>query len=246
MSTLEKIKQLRSETGLSMTLIKEAVETYTTLEEARAYLQTLKIEDTHDMVAKKGSVKVMIKDDVAVLFEVNAMTDFVTSHQAFITFMETLSQVLLQNPLTPYEEIFNLPYDHRTVEEARIQLEMTISEHVKISRVEYVKKEANQVFGAYQHHNHRMATLIVTELGDVEHANLIAKHVAALGALHPVWKKTVIDQILQSTVFGKDITVFDYLSEVSATLLYASRYELGESMTEHLSCSLLKKEACSS
>ena len=246
MSSLEKIKQLRSETGLSMTLIKEAVEKHATLEEARHYLHTLRIEDSHDMVAKKGMVKVIIKEDVALLFEVNAMTDFVTSHQAFITFIDTLSEVLINHPMTPYDQVSKLPFDNHHVEDARIQLEMTISEHVKISRVEYIKKTPTQVFGMYQHHNHRMATLIVTESGDEAHANVIAKHVAALGALHPVWKKTVIDQILQSTVFGKDVTVSQYLDEVSATLLYASRYELGESMTEHLSCSLLNKEACSS
>lgn len=246
MTTLDLIKTLRAETGLSMQVIKSAVETYQTLEATREYLKTLRIENTHDMVAKKGVCKVSIKDDIALLFEVNAMTDFITSHPAFMAFINTLEKVLLDHPLTPFEQVSHLPFNHQTVEKARIELEMIVSEHVVISRVEYVKKTNTQVFGTYQHHNFRSATLIVLEGGDSEHANTLAKHVTALGALTPKWKQTILDQIQSSTLFGQETVVSLYLEEVNAQLLYASRFELGETMDQHLSCSLLSKEVCSS
>jgi elongation factor Ts len=246
MTTLDMIKKLRSETGLSMQVIKDAVNSHQTIEETRAYLKTLRIENTHDMIAKKGVCKVSIKDDIAVIYEVNAMTDFVTSHKAFIEFITHLEGVLLNHPLTPFENILQLPFQGQTVEEARVELEMKISEHVVISRVEYVKKTETQVFGHYQHHNFRSATLVVLESGNETYANQLAKHVAALGALTPKWKQTILEQILSSTIFGAEIMVSSYIEQVDAKLLFTSRFELGETMDQHLSCSLLSKEVCSS
>jgi translation elongation factor EF-Ts len=67
-----------------------------------------------------------------------------------------------------------------------------------------------------------------------------------MGVLTPKWKQTIIDQILNSTLYHKDQTVKDYVLENQLEFVFASRYELGETMEEHLSCSLLKQEACSS
>lgn len=250
--SIELIKQLRKETGLSLSVIKEAVESYSDVDQMRAYLDTLRIEDTHDQVAKKGRVVVSTKGDIAILIEVNAMTDFVSSHPAFDTFMKTFEDVLFKHPMTPFEHILNLPYEETTVSDARIKLEMQIGEHVKITRVSYVKKTQNQVFGTYQHHNYRSASLVVleqlkTHIEDLEScAKVVATQVASMGVLTPKWKQTVIDQILNSTLYHKEQTVKAYVLENQLEFVFASRYELGETMEEHLSCSLLKKEACSS
>jgi elongation factor Ts len=250
--SIELIKKLREETGLSFTVIKEAVNKHEDIDSMRAYLQALRMENTHDQVAKKGRVVVSVKDDIGLLFEVNAMTDFVSSHKAFNAFIHTLETVLLNHPMTPFDDIFILPFEDTTVSDARIKLETRIGEHVKITRVSYVKKTENQVFGLYQHHNFRSASLIVLEKLNIDAhdyescSKVIATHVASMGVLTPKWKQTVIDQILQSTLHDKEQTVKNYLLEQKFNLVYASRFELGETMEEHLSCSLLKKEACSS
>ncbi len=244
MTQLESIKKLRSETGLSMSLIKEALEKTSSLEDARAYLKAYRQEDKHDQVGKKGMVVAKIEGETAILYEVNAMTDFVTTHQAFTTFVDDLGELLMKNPKTSLEALHGLKMGDSTVEDKRIQLETIIGEHVKISRFESVIKSHTQHFGMYQHFNHKSATIVVLEGGSQDHANMIAKQVTAIGALHPVWKKTVIDQILASTLFGKDISVGAFLNDVQSSLLHTSRFELGETMTEHLSCSLLSKEAC--
>lgn len=244
MTQIETIKKLRQETGLSMALIKEAVDKTTSFEDAYEYLKAYRQEDKHDQVGKKGMVVAKVIDDTAILYEVNAMTDFVTTNEAFTHFVDALGEVLMKHPKTSLELLSQLNMHDSTVEDQRIQLETKIGEHVQISRFESVVKTNNQHFGIYQHFNHKSATVVVLEGGNDEHANMIAKQVTAIGALHPVWKKTVIDQILSSTLFGHDITVETYLKDAEASLVHTSRYELGEEMTEHLSCSLLSKEAC--
>jgi translation elongation factor EF-Ts len=250
--SIEIIKKLREETGLSFAVIKEAVNKYEDIDAMRAYLHALRIEDTHDQVAKKGRVVVSVKEDIGLLFEVNAMTDFVSSHPAFNTFINTLEEVLLKHPMTPFDDVFLLPFEDSTVSDARIKLETLIGEHVKITRVSYVMKTKNQVFGIYQHHNFRSASLVVLEklssnsMQNESAAKVIATHVASMGALTPKWKQTIIDQILKSTLYHQEIMVHAYLIEHHFDFVFASRFELGETMEEHLSCSLLKKEACSS
>lgn len=250
--SIQWIKMLREETGMSYKVIKDAVTLHSDIDSVRNHLASLRIEDTHDLVAKKGRVVVATKDDLALLFEVNAMTDFVSSHQAFDAFVKTLERVLLNHPMTPLKDVLSLPFEDQTVNDARIKLEMRIGEHVTITRVSYVKKTKQQVFGLYQHHNFRSASLIVLQLTQLDtlyadvFAKTIATHVASLGVLIPKWKQSVIDQILQSTLYDKGQTVHAYVSEGHLEFVFASRYELGETMNEHLSCSLLKQEACSS
>jgi translation elongation factor EF-Ts len=166
--------------------------------------------------------------------------------------MNTLEEVLLKHPMTPFDDVFLLPFEDSTVSDARIKLETLIGEHVKITRVSYVMKTKNQVFGVYQHHNFRSASLVVLEklssntLQNESAAKVIATHVASMGVLTPKWKQTIIDQILKSTLYHQEIMVHVYLIEHHFDFVFASRFELGETMEEHLSCSLLKKEACSS
>lgn len=244
MSTIELIKRLRQETGLSMSVIKEAVTTHQTYDAAKAYLEQYRQEDQHDMVGKKGMVVARVDGHVGILYEVNAMTDFVTTNQAFVDFVSDLGTLLLNNPKVSLDDIPHMHMQSSTVEDARIKLETLIGEHVKISRFESVVKLEGQHFGVYQHHNHKSATITVLQGGSEDVANMIAKQVTAIGALYPKWKKTVIDQILQSTLFGTEHSVQTYLEEAQATLAFASRFEIGEAMTEHLSCSLLNKDAC--
>ena len=244
MTNIERIKKLRQETGLSMALIKDAVENEATYEKALDYLKQYRQEDKHDQVGKKGMVVTKYKDNVAILYEVNAMTDFVNTHPAFQTFVESLGDLLLAHPKISLEDIAELQMGDSTVEDHRVKLETLIGEHVKISRFESVMKTDAQIFGFYEHFNHKSATIVIIEGGEKQHAETLAKQITAIGALYPKWKKTVIDQILASTLFGQEMTVEDYLNEAHATLVYTSRFELGEAMTEHLSCSLLNEEAC--
>jgi len=53
MTPIERIKKLRQETGLSMVLIKEAVEKEHDYESALTYLKQFRQEDKHDQVGKK-------------------------------------------------------------------------------------------------------------------------------------------------------------------------------------------------
>ena len=244
MTVIESIKKLRQETGLSMALIKKAVEKEHDYESALAYLKQYRQEDKHDQVGKKGMVVIKSKGNIAILYEVNAMTDFVQTHPAFISFVEDLGHVLMGNPKASLDTVLSLEMGDTTVDDHRVRLETLIGEHVKISRFESVVKNDSQQFGLYQHFNHKSATVIILDGGDERHANTIAKQITAIGALYPKWKSTVIDQILASVLFGAEQTVRDYLTEAKATLVHTSRYELGEAMTEHLSCSLLSKDAC--
>ena len=97
------------------------------------------------------------------------------------------------------------------------------------------------------HYNYSSASVVILESNDHhvdEDANLVAKQVTALGVLYPKWKQTIIDQVSQSDLLGQSVTVSDFLSKKEAQLIHATRYELGESMQEHLSCSLVADTFC--
>lgn len=249
MTPMEKIKLLREETGLSLSHIKNAVETTATIDEARVVLYQLRIEDQHTKVAKKGMVRIVSKDQIAILYEVNALTDFVHKHETFIQFVDDIGQILIDNPTSDINKLHQYSIHQQTVEDYRLQVETKIAERVVISRISVIEKKSHQTFGFYVHHNFSNAAVVVieSEVKNIEEeANQIAKQVTALGALHAKWKQTIIDQILQSNLLGKPETVQEYLSNKNATLLHATRYELGESMQEHLSCSLVADTFCQS
>ena len=247
MTIMEKIKVLRDETGLSLSHIKKAVEDSSTLDEARSLLSQLRIQDQHSQVAKKGMVRVVSRDNIAILYEVNALTDFVTKHETFIQFVEDLGILLIDHPNIDVHDIKNLMIGNQTLEDYRQKVETVIAERVVISRVSTIEKTNDQTFGIYMHYNDSSAAVVVLENDPSsiqEHANQVAKQVTALGALYPKWKQTIIDQVLQSDLLGQSITVSDYLAQHHTQLLHATRYELGESMQEHLSCSLVADTFC--
>jgi elongation factor Ts len=247
MTTIEKIKCLRDETGLSLSHIKNAVEKTHTLDEARDFLNQLRIQDQHTQVAKKGMVRINATGNYAFLYEINALTDFVTKHESFIQFVEDIGSLLVNHPKITVEAFHKLKINNQTVEDYRLQVETKIAEHVVISRISTIEKLDYQTFGFYMHHNFSSAAVVILESQNKdlsEEAYQIAKQVTALGALYPKWKQTIIDQILHSDLLGQPITVFNYLSNKEAQLLHATRYELGESMQEHLSCSLVANTFC--
>ena len=246
MTTLEKIKLLREETGLSMTQIKASVESTETLDDARIQLNALRVEDTHKKVAKKGMVRVVSKGNVAMLYEINSLTDFVNKHKTFIKFVEDFGKHIIQYPNITIEEAMSLQIDHQSVEDYRLQVETLIAEKVVVSRISTIKKEDHQSFGIYIHSNYSSAAVVILDQDTINpsDANKIAMQVTALGALYPKWQQTVIDQILASNLLGQPITVKDFLSQKDLKLLHATRYELGESMKEHLSCSLVADTFC--
>ena len=247
MTTMEKIKVLRDETGLSLSHIKKAVEDTNSLDEARNALSQLRIQDQHNQVAKKGMVCVVSSGNIAILYEVNALTDFVSKHETFIQFVEDLGQVLLNHPNIDINDIQHLMIGEQRLEDYRLQVETKIAERVVISRISTIEKLNHQTFGIYMHYNHSSASVVILESNNHhvdEDANLIAKQVTALGVLYPKWKQTIIDQVSQSDLLGQSVTVSDFLSKKEAQLIHATRYELGESMQEHLSCSLVADTFC--
>jgi elongation factor Ts len=246
MTYLEKIKLLREETGLSMAQIKASVESTETLEAARAQLSALRVVDTHDKVAKKGMVRVVSIGNYAMLYEINSLTDFVNKHDAFIKFVEDFGTLIIQHPYITIEEAMTLKIDGQSVEDYRLKVETLIAEKVVISRLSTIKKEDSQSFGIYVHSNYSSAAVVILdhETMNPGDANKIAMQVTALGALYPKWQQTVIDQILASSLLGQSLTVKDFLSQNNTELLHATRYELGESMNEHLSCSLVADTFC--
>jgi len=247
MTTMEKIKVLRDETGLPLSHIKKTVEETNSLEEARSALSELRIQDQHSQVAKKGMVRVVSNGNVAILYEVNALTDFVTKHETFIQFVEDLGLLLLKHPNIHMNDLLNLMIGEQTLEDYRLQVETKIAERVVISRISTIEKLSHQTFGIYMHYNYSSAAVVILENKDhnvSEEAIQVAKQVTALGVLYPKWKQTILDQILQSDLLGQSFTVLDFLSKKEAQLLHATRYELGESMQEHLSCSLVADTFC--
>ena len=122
------VKELREITGAGMMDCKKAlVETDGDIDKAIEYLREKglsKAAKKSDRIAAMGLVRIAFSDDckAAALVEVNSETDFVAKNDEFITFVENIAKIALENDAADVEALKALPYsDSATVgEEQRI------------------------------------------------------------------------------------------------------------------------------
>ena len=178
------VKKLREETGAGMLEIKQAlIQFENDYDKALAHLKTnIKKEDGNQRVASKGMCHINIKDDEAILFEVNAETDFVTKNEAFVTLVNKLGHHLIKTDVTNAKSALKENIDGVKIEDIITQTSGIVSENIKLRRFYRVKKEANQGFGSYTHMQGKLVTLVVLNKVNHDLANILAMQVAAMSA----------------------------------------------------------------
>lgn len=165
---IAKIKALREETGMGMLEVKKALsEANEDLEKAKEILnnQTSKKTNT-SRVASKGLTKVITKGNEAILFEVNAETDFVAKHLSFTTLLDDLAETLIDSKAVTVKDANKVFIGDDTVEARILKVSSIIKENAYLRRFHRIKKQENQVFQTYMHQQGKVSVLVILNKED--------------------------------------------------------------------------------
>lgn len=185
----ELIKELRDMTGAGMLDCKKALEASdSNLSAAVDYLREnglAKAAKKAGRIAAEGLASVVVKENVAVIYEVNAETDFVAKNDEFKELVNVIGTVLVENTdVKTVEEALELDYNGDTINNLIVSKIAKIGENINLRRFSIVKKENDQVFGSYSHLGGRIVALTLLNGGNEEAAKDISMHAAAMNPIY--------------------------------------------------------------
>lgn len=181
--TAAQVKELRDITGAGMLDCKKALEqTDGNVEAAVTYLREkgiAKAAKKADRIAAEGLCNVVIEGNVAVIYELNSETDFVSKNEKFLNLLDSIGHIILTSGVENTEAAMQVVINGKTVETLLAEATATIGEKITLRRVQRVVKADSQLFGSYKHMGGRIATVAILNGGDEVVAKDIAMHVAA-------------------------------------------------------------------
>ncbi len=186
--TPQMIKSLRDRTGVGMIKCKEALEeSGGDIEEAIAILRKAGIASAvkkESREAKEGAIDFSNSEGGISIVQMNAETDFVVNNEKFRTFLKELTKEVNSVEFANLEAFMAKNYSGeagKTIDEKRKELISVLGENILISKVIYIKKEANTSYGIYSHMNGKIFTLVELSgsKAETDFAREIAMHVAA-------------------------------------------------------------------
>ncbi len=182
------IKELREKTGAGMLDCKKALEAKEgNLEQAINWLREKGIaqaEKKASRIAAEGLAAITIKDNKAVILEVNSETDFVSKNDEFQELVKTLLETVIISDVTTLEEAMKLSTKEGTIEELLISKTAKIGERLNFRRFKLITKKEQETFGSYLHMGGRIASLVILDNTTPDRAHDIAMHVAAMNPLY--------------------------------------------------------------
>ncbi|PSL42105.1 elongation factor Ts [Planomicrobium soli] len=184
--TAQMVKELREKTGAGMMDCKKAlVETNGDIEAAMDFLREKGLSSASkkaDRIAADGTTAILVQGNEAVIYEVNAETDFVAKNEGFQTLVKELGEHLLSvKPASVEEATASTMSNGLTVADHISNAIAKIGEKITLRRFEIRTKSDNDAFGPYLHMGGRIAVLVELEnSADSDAARDIAMHVAAL------------------------------------------------------------------
>ena len=181
--TAKMVKELRDRTGAGMLDCKKALEaTNGDVDKAIDYLRERGIAQAakkSGRVAAEGLASFVVKDNVAVVFELNSETDFVSKNKEFLDLLDTVGNAILESGATNTEEALEVKVNDGTIADVLTNATAKIGEKITLRRVSRFTKEEGQGFGAYAHMGGRIVSLAVLAKEDEELGKDIAMHIAA-------------------------------------------------------------------
>ena len=178
------VKELRDKTGAGMLDCKKALEACNgNMDEAVDWLREKGISKAakkESRVAAEGLCKIEVKDNKAVILEVNSETDFVAKNEEFVNFVNYLADIIINNNLKTREEVLSFDDNGETVEAKLVSLTAKIGEKISFRRCELVEKTDSGVFGSYLHMGGKIGALVVLDNTTEEIAKDVAMHIAAM------------------------------------------------------------------
>jgi elongation factor Ts len=178
------VKELRDKTGAGMMDCKKALTaTEGDLDKAVDWLREkgiAKAAKKQSRIAAEGLCNVLVKDNEAVVYELNSETDFVAKNDNFATLLDMVGETILNSKATNIEEALKVEKDGKTLEDILVEATAQIGEKISLRRVSRVLKSDDQVFGAYKHMGGKIVSLVVINGDSEDVARDVAMHVAAI------------------------------------------------------------------
>lgn len=181
------VKELREATGAGMLDCKKALdETNGNIDEAIDWLREKGISKAakkQSRIAAEGLALAKIKDNKAIVVEINSETDFVAKNEEFKNLVDVVADAIINSEVKSVDEALNIEVDGKKIEEIIAEKSGTIGEKLTLRRFEIVTKEDSQIFGTYSHMGGKIVTLTVLDGADSELAKDIAMQAAAMRPL---------------------------------------------------------------
>src|SRR5690606_21826679 len=166
--TAQMVKELREKTGAGMMDCKKALtEVNGDMDAAVDFLREKGLSSSAkkaDRIAAEGTTDIIVDGNEAVIFEVNAETDFVAKNEAFQVLVKELGDHLLATkPATIEEATASKMENGNTVADHISNAVAKIGEKITLRRFEIKTKTDNDAFGPYLHMGGRIAVLTILE-----------------------------------------------------------------------------------
>lgn len=181
--TAGQVKELRERTGAGMLECKKALQEADgdvdlAVENLRKSGQA-KAAKRSGRIAAEGAVKFKVSDDgkTAAIVEVNCETDFVGRDENFLSFVDQVAQIALQNKTQDIAALADADYgDGKNVETVRQELVAKIGENIQLRRVTIMQSDGS--IGTYSHGG-RIGVIVSLDKDNIDFAKDIALHIAA-------------------------------------------------------------------
>ena len=184
--TAQMVKELREKTGAGMMDCKKALgECNGNIEASIDYLREKGIAKSakkEARIAAEGLANIYIKDNKAVILEVNSETDFVSKNEEFTDMIDKIGSSILESDAKTLEEALKVKTSEGNIEDLIIAKTAKIGEKLSLRRIEVVEKSDSDVFGSYLHMGGKIAVLSLLKGASEEVAKDIAMQAAAM---HP-------------------------------------------------------------
>ena len=188
MINAKQVSELRNLTGAGMMDCKKALtETNGDIEAAVDWLREKGISKSAkkaSRIAAEGLANIYIKDNKAVILEVNSETDFVSKNEEFTGMIDEIGNAILNSNVKTLEEALELKTNEGAVNDLIIAKTAKIGEKLSFRRFEVIEKNDDEVFGEYLHMGGKIAALTVLKGQDETVAKDIAMQAAAMKPLY--------------------------------------------------------------
>src|SRR5690606_20966041 len=166
--TAQMVKELRGKTGAGMMDCKKAlVQTDGDMEAALNFLREKGLSSASkkaDRIAAEGTTSIMVEGNEAVIYEVNAETDFVAKNEGFQVLVKELGEHLLATkPATIEEATASTMSNGLSVADHISNAIAKIGEKITLRRFEIRTKTDADAFGPYLHMGGRISVLVLLE-----------------------------------------------------------------------------------
>ena len=182
------VKELREKTGAGMMDCKKALEACEgNMDKAVDWLREkgiAKAAKKESRIAAEGLTEASVKENEAIVFEVNCETDFVTKNEKFQALVAEMKDALLESGCKDYEEAKSVTLaSGKTIADTIVEFTATIGEKISFRRFERITKNDDEVFGIYSHMGGRITSVVVLKGADSEVAKDVAMQAAAMNPL---------------------------------------------------------------